>query len=147
MDALPKILGIAVVVVLAIMVFSYLQYGQGEADNNEDDVPMNIEIDEINGTESLSIQLKVGETLQLSLRSNPTTGYGWVVGEHSDSVTIESKYIPDYNDKMITGAGGKEVFKISCSEPGEYVLQFDYERPWETEGPVSSLELTIVCVN
>ena len=147
MDALPKILGIAVVVVLAVMVFSYLQYGQGEADINVDDGSMKIEIDEIDGSESFGTSLKVGETLQLSLRSNPTTGYSWVVGEHSDSVTIESKYIPDYNDKMITGAGGREVFKISCSEPGEYVLQFDYERSWETEDPVSSLELTIVCVN
>ncbi|NQU97531.1 MAG: protease inhibitor I42 family protein, partial [Chloroflexi bacterium] len=59
-------------------------------------------------TQRPPVDLPVGETYEIALDSNPTTGYGWQV-EYNDGdlELVEQRYEPDSD---LVGAGGKEVF-------------------------------------
>ena len=66
----------------------------------------------------------------VSLRGNPTTGYGWTC-EAPEGVDVESSYVPDIASGDICGSGGTFVFRIHSDTPGTYDLTFSYGRSWE----------------
>ncbi len=81
--------------------------------------------------------------------SNPTTGYSWnetASIENGDVIyQVEHNFIPP-EDGSVMGAPGKEYWIINSREPGTSIVTFEYARPWETTGPVRTLQL-IVTVN
>lgn len=77
-----------------------------------------------------AITLQVGDTFEVVLDSNPTTGYGWVVSEQPDGVTVRSD---DYSppDTSLVGAGGVEVFVFDAVAAGSGTLRLDYVRSFD----------------
>jgi len=82
------------------------------------------------------VSLKVGETLEVTLAANPTTGYNWFVGVMKTGVLKqegERAFKSDAPDRM--GAGGKTTLRFRAVAAGETELKLHYKRPWEKKEP------------
>lgn len=79
-------------------------------------------------------ELQVGETRELELAGNPTTGYTWALAEplQADSpVKVEINYEAAASPRGLVGRGG--VFKVRYTgvTPGTATVKLVYARPWE----------------
>ena len=94
-----------------------------------------------------SLNLKINDTVEIKLESNPTTGYSWFLSDNVDE-TIVSVTSPEFmeskKDEELVGAGGYEIFTIKAIAKGKTDIILNYERPWE-EGvePLEIFEITI----
>jgi inhibitor of cysteine peptidase len=82
----------------------------------------------------LTIDIKQGQTLEVELEANPTTGYSWdVTGSVNAGVLRQKrkfKYIPESD---LVGAGGIQIFYFEGLQRGKAELTFEYRRPWEKD--------------
>ncbi|OGT51260.1 MAG: hypothetical protein A3E84_04085 [Gammaproteobacteria bacterium RIFCSPHIGHO2_12_FULL_42_13] len=98
------------------------------------------------------IYVRQGQTFNITLQSNPTTGFSWkwksTAYDRNLVSLVNQKYVAA-TDKKLVGAPGYEVwtFRANKTETGRYrVVQvghivMDYERPWEKN---SALRKTFV---
>jgi inhibitor of cysteine peptidase len=86
------------------------------------------------GDNGKTVELAVGQTLAITLDSNPSTGYSWeAAGEHSELVQAgEPEYKQRNQDKQLVGAGGQETLRFEAKKAGQVHLELVYHRPWET---------------
>jgi len=85
---------------------------------------------------SQTVNLGVGQSMDLTLDSNPTTGYRWFLAQSPDPsvVLVETHaFLPDRDAQGRPGAGGREIFAIRGVSPGFTELVLEYHRPWERE--------------
>jgi inhibitor of cysteine peptidase len=93
------------------------------------------------------LNLKINDTVEIKLESNPTTGYSWFLNDNVDE-TIVSITSPEFmeskKDEELVGAGGYEIFTIKAISKGKTDIILNYERSWE-EGiePLETFEITI----
>ena len=94
-----------------------------------------------------SLNLKINDTVEIRLESNPTTGYSWILSDNVDNTVVSitsPEFIQSKEDKEIVGAGGYEIFTIKAISKGETSIILNYERPWEEEvEPLETFEITI----
>jgi len=95
----------------------------------------------------ISVHLRVGEKLKLSLASNITTGYSWELVE-LDTTVVENtaqEYVPDPAPEGMTGVGGIEIWDFTGRSPGTTPLRLEYRRPWEPKDieAADSFELAV----
>ena len=81
---------------------------------------------------SRSVSLTVGETLQISLGANPSTGYQW-----AEQMTItDAKVLTQTGHESIAasegrpGAAGSDVWVLQAMGPGSATVSTSYSRPW-----------------
>jgi inhibitor of cysteine peptidase len=90
-------------------------------------------------TASGSAALKVGQTLVITLASNPSTGYGWTVSGAPDSAVLtqdgDITYTATNPDVVMPGSGGSETVRFTATAAGTTTVVLDYRRPWETDVP------------
>ena len=82
------------------------------------------------------VQLVSGQVLEVTLESNPTTGYSWEVSEVDGTVLsqvgeVEFREDAKESEDMV-GVGGTETFRFS-SAAGKTTLTLVYHRPWEKD--------------
>ena len=94
------------------------------------------------------VQLAAGQVLEVTLDSNPTTGFGWEVSEVDGAVLtqvgdVEFREASKESEEMV-GVGGTETFRFS-SAAGETTLTLVYRRSWE-EGidPLETFTVEVV---
>jgi len=92
------------------------------------------------------VSLDAGQTLVVSLPSNPTTGYSWEV-ESIDAAVLSLAGDPEYVSEAegdVVGAGGTETFRFDAEAPGTVQLTLIYHRPFE-EGvdPIDTFSVTV----
>lgn len=81
------------------------------------------------------IDLHVGQTLTLTLPSNPTTGFRWKLEDAATGV-LRSLGPEVYNtpeDAGVVGGAGESSWRFQASAAGEGRLLLTYQRPWETD--------------
>lgn len=72
----------------------------------------------------------VGETFQVLIRGNETTGFIWALTDLPACVyLLDAEYIPDH--PITPGSGGTKVFTFGAVAPCRDVLEFALIRPWE----------------
>ena len=82
-------------------------------------------------------EIGIGDTLIVTLESNPTTGFEWELREFSEEGILElmgSEYQPGEEAKQDTpvpGAGGLEVWTFKGLKKGQTVIFLDYNQPWD----------------
>jgi inhibitor of cysteine peptidase len=94
-----------------------------------------------------SIELKVGDKVELTLASNPTTGYDWEWTSKDGSVLTQlgDPAFVQEGEEGLVGAGGKTTYTFEATATGEMKLKLVYHRAWETDvPPVQEFEVTIV---
>ena len=91
-------------------------------------------------TEAVKASIKIGETYEWKLESNPSTGYGWQIRNVEEGITVDSEFITKSD---LCGAPGIQVLKIKADLAGTFRLMADYARPWEHCDPLESRELVL----
>lgn len=82
-----------------------------------------------------SVQLKIGDTLEVHLRSNPTTGYMWYV--HPRSTPLLKLVGQSQTQAQQPGVGRPivQVFWFQAAVVGDGILLLHYVRAWEKPLP------------
>jgi inhibitor of cysteine peptidase len=91
------------------------------------------------------IQVSVGQTLQVRLASNPTTGYSWNVQQTPPELELEhSAYTADAQGKNLPGSGGYQTIEFAAKFAGTPELKLEYRRPWEKDvAPAKTFSVTV----
>lgn len=96
---------------------------------------------------------KTPQTATLTLPSNPTTGYEWMVTQEPELFEISSEYSEDVaededdEEMALVGAGGTEIFKLIPKTAGTGTVEFTYERSFEDTEPETRLTYTVKVTN
>lgn len=80
------------------------------------------------------VMLKQGDVLDITLNSNPTTGYSWKVSQNDPKILLplgEPQFSLGSKAPM-PGAGGTQTFQFKALAKGQTTLTLVYVRPWET---------------
>jgi inhibitor of cysteine peptidase len=90
------------------------------------------------GSDGQTIHLAVGDTIELRLAENPTTGFRWQLIDNEGSVCTvasDSFEIPP----GAPGGGGQHSWIIQADQPGECVIELQHRRRF---GPPAGTERT-----
>jgi inhibitor of cysteine peptidase len=92
-----------------------------------------------------AIKMKLGDTLEIVLDANPTTGYQWKALPW-DTEVIEQIDKPVYKSRSkAIGSGGELTFYFKALSTGQTLLKFIYFRDFEKDvPPIKSFKVTIV---
>ncbi len=95
-----------------------------------------------------SFTVKVGDTIEVAIAGNPTTGYAWTAALSDEDATLleqvgEPAYVQDSAEGEIVGAGGTYTLTFKATAAGEAALKLVYSRSWESEEPLNTFEATI----
>jgi inhibitor of cysteine peptidase len=82
-------------------------------------------------TNESTLTLRVGQELELSLESNPTTGYIWQLTDLEGGVLVQLGEVEYSSGSELVGGGGVETFRFAAEKPGSATLRLEYLRPWE----------------
>ncbi|HVN56198.1 MAG TPA: protease inhibitor I42 family protein [Anaerolineaceae bacterium] len=78
-----------------------------------------------------TVPARVGDTIQVRLPENPSTGYLWkLASEVEPALRLISS---DYTSPQTSapGARGTRVYLFKAVQPGEAVIELEHKRPWE----------------
>jgi inhibitor of cysteine peptidase len=92
------------------------------------------------------IELSPGDSLVVTLDSNPSTGFSWSISGITDEVVI-GEVSNEFNgaDTGMMGAGGQEVWTFEAVDKGTSTIEMQYSRSWETGvEPAGTFNVTIV---
>jgi inhibitor of cysteine peptidase len=99
--------------------------------------PTIIDLDSANN--GVTLETTVGQTINITLDSNITTGFQWnLVSEPNASVLklLSSQYVePAAGNPPVVGAGGREVWKFQTIGRGTATIKLAYFRPFEKNTP------------
>lgn len=95
-----------------------------------------------------SLEVKVGEIIEITLPGNPTTGYCWSSAlRDKDKALLEEMGEPAYTasstEGNLVGGGGTYTFTFKAEASGSAVIKLVYERPWETVEPLETYQLSV----
>ena len=80
------------------------------------------------------VTVKVGQTINLQLEANPSTGFGWEVSQVDPTLLAQEgdkTYAPASQNTPVAGGGGWEYFRFTVQQKGETTLRLIYHRAWE----------------
>lgn len=93
------------------------------------------------------VKVCVGDTVTVSLASNPTTGFSWqVVGSPAPLALRSSAFASDAQANESAGAGGTQILAFAAKEAGAATIALGYRRPWEKVAPARTFTATVVVV-
>lgn len=111
-----RYLTIVVIVMLMLSVEAFAETVLTEADNGK------------------TLRLKPLEEVNVTLSSNPTTGYNWEMVEQVESaavVVVSKEFKASEDTSARVGAGGIMNFRLRLIKAGRFTLTFIYRRSWE----------------
>ena len=121
--------GITVILALSLMACATSKPGS---------VSWEVSIDNFTSQQHISDQIEVpaGDTLTLTLGSNPTTGFEWdEAAQISDTGVLKQvnhEFIgPDSDPPPAPGTPGQEVWTFNAVKEGAATVYMEYSRPWE----------------
>jgi inhibitor of cysteine peptidase len=87
------------------------------------------------GTTISSKIVKNGERFEMTLRSNPSTGYTWMLRTLPDTLMLVStSYLQSSDCKAgVTGCGGEQIFSFKGVGIGTGKIELVYGRSWEVD--------------
>lgn len=79
------------------------------------------------------LSLQVGQQFILSLPSNPTTGFRWLLRDSAPQVlqSLGPEVYSNPEDAGLVGSAGVSTWRFQVVNAGEGQLALTYERPWE----------------
>ena len=91
-------------------------------------------------------EVNKNETFEITLKSNPTTGYSWKWVKKQPSMFVDSintTYVQDKAEPKTAGVGGNEIWKFKGKESGVDTLVFEYCRSWEKNTPAETKKVVV----
>lgn len=99
------------------------------------------------GDNGKTFTFNVGESFEIKLPENPSTGYKWRMITIPQSQMIISQLADQFGNSAsnVVGAGGERVFRYQVTNPGTVDIYGFHTRPWETNsGTNPSVKYRIV---
>ena len=90
------------------------------------------------------VTFEVGQTLVLSLESNPTTGYEWEIAEIDEAILKETYHEYKADWPVLIGSGGRDVWHFRAEAEGRTTLTLNYRRSWEEAEPIQTFSVEVV---
>ena len=94
-----------------------------------------------------TLKVKVGDVIQIKLKSNRTTGYSWALTGKTDAKVLKSgevEYKVDEHPAGMVGVGGNDFCLFTALAPGKTEIALGYARPWEKDKePAQAFKLTV----
>lgn len=84
-----------------------------------------------------------GQLLELSLASNPSTGFSWQYFPEPDNSILKETGHEYRGQSNLPGAGGREYWTFQAAGTGSATLSLAYMRPWESRMPEKIFKLDI----
>ncbi len=109
------------------------------------DTPSAIDLDAANN--GATLETTSGQTINITLDSNVTTGYKWnLVTEPNAQVLklVSSEYVAPASNPPLVGAGGKEIWKFQTTGRGTTSLKLAYFRPFDPSQVAKEFSATFV---
>jgi inhibitor of cysteine peptidase len=79
-----------------------------------------------------TVELLVGDQVEISLPGNATTGYVWTL-DQVDKKILEPQGDPEYKVQGEgVGVGGKYIFRLKALAVGETSVEMEYRQPFGT---------------
>ncbi|MEI7813995.1 MAG: protease inhibitor I42 family protein [Coriobacteriia bacterium] len=79
-----------------------------------------------------TVTVAPGQTLEVVLDANPSTGYTWTIASAPEFLKSEGEPVfASEGASGAVGAGGKQTMKFSVTAAGTGSLSLNYVRPWE----------------
>ena len=83
--------------------------------------------------------------VQFYFAANATTGYSWAQTQQGDSVALEKEYYAaPKTEPPMAGQGGTQFYVYRAVKPGTTTITFTYQRPWETNPPITTYVAVVV---
>ncbi|MCF5802236.1 protease inhibitor I42 family protein [Pseudomonas tremae] len=81
------------------------------------------------------LALKTGQTLILTLPSNPTTGFRWLTQNPAQNIlrSLGPEVYANAETKEMVGSGGQSVWRYKATDAGTGRLMMTYQQPWAPE--------------
>ena len=108
-----------------------------------DELPTTIDLTLAN--DGATLQAKTGQTINITLDSNITTGYKWNLVSQPDAAVVKfvsSKYNEPFAGGI--GAGGTELWQFQTMGRGTALLKLAYFRPFDPSQVAREFSVTIV---
>ena len=96
-----------------------------------------------------TVAVKTGDTVQVILEGNPTTGYQWTATLADKDKAIaqqqgDAAYVQQSTDSSVVGAGGTYTFTFKAAVAGQATLTFGYARSFDKGvAPVKTFTVTL----
>jgi len=78
-----------------------------------------------------TMDARVGETIELALASNPSTGYSWRCSWTPEAGLTKTGETYVGSGSKAPGSGGTTHFTFQCAQAGTVVITVQYGRWWE----------------
>jgi inhibitor of cysteine peptidase len=84
-----------------------------------------------------TVSLAVGDSIDLALAENPTTGYRWRLVQ--GATKADNAACPCVKDDFepgrtgVAGQGGTHRWEFKAAEPGDCAIKLEYRRSWEKD--------------
>jgi inhibitor of cysteine peptidase len=82
-----------------------------------------------------TVELAVGDTLIIELKSNPSTGFSWILVQNTDETVLQETghdfILDETADPPMPGSGGTEVWNFKALAAGETNISLEYSQPWD----------------
>lgn len=76
-------------------------------------------------------EVVTGQTLLLTVNSNPTTGFRWTAAQDAELFAVREYYTGQPQSKPVAGSGGWQTFLLTPRASGTVQVTFTYSRSWE----------------
>ncbi len=96
-------------------------------------------------TEEMTVNTQ--QQFEISLPSNPSTGYQWMVEEISDESVVKfvnSTFVSSGSE--MPGSGGTEVLTFWAEKEGMATITLQYLRSWEPDQPAETRTISVTVV-
>ncbi|MCE5237737.1 protease inhibitor I42 family protein [bacterium] len=123
-----KVLKVAAIVALGMCLAGC--GGGGNANLSDDPFEATVRVD--GGGLGGTINLALGETVEVALDENPTTGFTWHctwVPEAGLTLAGDT-YVADAASPWLVGGGGTRYFLLQAAQEGQVVVTLQYGRWW-----------------
>jgi inhibitor of cysteine peptidase len=90
------------------------------------------------------VTLEVGQTLVLSLKSNPTTGYEWEIAEIDEAILKETHHEYKADWPVLIGSGGRDVWRFRAEAEGRTTLTLNYRPSYKEAEPIQTFSVEVV---
>ncbi len=93
------------------------------------------------------VEIAVGGSLTVTLESNASTGFQWVLVNIGDETVLKktSNTYEAPEDTSMVGAPGKEIWTFKALKKGTSTIAMEYSQPWENGTKAAeTFDLTVV---
>ncbi|AZL67265.1 protease inhibitor I42 family protein [Pseudomonas oryziphila] len=101
---------------------------------------------ELDAESECPTRLQVGQTMTLTLPSNPSTGYRWLLQNPAPEIlrVLGPEVYSTPEEAGIVGSGGTSTWRFQAKAAGEGHLILVYQQPWAPEvRPVQTFDCAI----